>query len=41
MAANYDTETPHVFDYRRYPGSEERLGFISSHLSCAAGKDEC
>ncbi|XP_019152821.1 PREDICTED: probable choline kinase 3 [Ipomoea nil] len=33
MAANYHTHTPHVLDYSRYPGSEERHRFISSYLS--------
>nr|GMC52517.1 probable choline kinase 3 [Ipomoea batatas] len=35
MAANYHTDTPHVLDYSRYPGSEERRTFINSYLSSA------
>nr|GLL18407.1 probable choline kinase 3 [Ipomoea trifida] len=35
MAANYHTDTPHVLDYSRYPGSDERRTFISSYMSSA------
>ncbi|VFQ80158.1 unnamed protein product [Cuscuta campestris] len=33
MAADYHTETPHVLDYSKYPGPEERHRFIHSYLS--------
>ncbi|RAL40648.1 hypothetical protein DM860_006718 [Cuscuta australis] len=35
MAADYHTETPHVLDYTRYPGQEERHRFIRSYLGSA------
>ncbi|KAK4399479.1 putative choline kinase [Sesamum angolense] len=33
MAADYHTETPHVLDYSKYPGLEERQRFLSIYLS--------
>ncbi|GAA0141114.1 kinase [Lithospermum erythrorhizon] len=33
MAANYHTETPHILDYSRYPGLEERHRYIRAYLS--------
>ncbi|XP_073122234.1 probable choline kinase 3 isoform X2 [Henckelia pumila] len=35
MAANYHTETPHVLEYSKYPGLEERQRFIRQYLSDA------
>ncbi|GER29366.1 protein kinase superfamily protein [Striga asiatica] len=35
MAADYHTDTPHVLDYEKYPGHEERKRFIKQYLSCA------
>ncbi|GAA0156588.1 kinase [Lithospermum erythrorhizon] len=35
MAANYHTETPHVLDYNKYPGLEERHRYIHAYLSYA------
>ncbi|KAK6150175.1 hypothetical protein DH2020_017700 [Rehmannia glutinosa] len=33
MAADYHTETPHVLDYSKYPGLEERKRFLRIYLS--------
>ncbi|KAB1220473.1 putative choline kinase 1 [Morella rubra] len=33
MAANYHTDTPHVLDYSKYPGPEERQRFVRIYLS--------
>jgi len=33
MAANYHSETPHVLDYSKYPGLEERQRFVRMYLS--------
>ncbi|CAH9128336.1 unnamed protein product [Cuscuta epithymum] len=33
MAADYHTDTPHVLDYTKYPGPEERHRFIHSYLN--------
>ncbi|XP_076960563.1 putative choline kinase 2 [Bidens hawaiensis] len=33
MAADYHTETPHVLDYSKYPGLEERRRFLHVYLS--------
>ncbi|KAK6145818.1 hypothetical protein DH2020_019687 [Rehmannia glutinosa] len=35
MAADYHTDTPHILDYTKYPGLEERQGFIKQYLSSA------
>lgn len=35
MAADYHTETPHVLDYSKYPGFEERQRFLHIYLSCS------
>lgn len=35
MAANYHSETPHVLDYSKYPGLEERQRFVYNYLSSA------
>ncbi|XP_031127427.1 probable choline kinase 3 [Ipomoea triloba] len=35
MTADYHTETPHVLDYTKYPGVEERRRFVHSYLSSA------
>ncbi|XP_009336504.2 probable choline kinase 1 isoform X1 [Pyrus x bretschneideri] len=35
MVANYHSETPHVLDYRNYPGLEERQRFVRAYLSSA------
>lgn len=32
MAADYHTDTPHLLDYSRYPGFQERCRFIESYL---------
>ncbi|GFQ07431.1 probable choline kinase 2 [Phtheirospermum japonicum] len=32
MAADYHTETPHVLDYSKYPGLEERRRFLCTYL---------
>ncbi|XP_052196118.1 probable choline kinase 2 [Diospyros lotus] len=36
MAADYHTETPHILDYCKYPGLEERQRFLRLYLSRAA-----
>ncbi|GAV90954.1 Choline_kinase domain-containing protein, partial [Cephalotus follicularis] len=33
MAADYHTETPHILDYNKYPGKEERQRFVCVYLS--------
>ncbi|KAA8519289.1 hypothetical protein F0562_013545 [Nyssa sinensis] len=33
MAANYHTETPHILDFSKYPGLEERQRFVQIYLS--------
>ncbi|XP_031253923.1 probable choline kinase 2 [Pistacia vera] len=33
MAADYHTETPHLMDYSKYPGLEERQRFLRAYLS--------
>ncbi|KAE8712006.1 putative choline kinase 2 [Hibiscus syriacus] len=38
MAADYHTETPHVMDYTKYPGVEERLRFLRAYLH-SSGKE--
>lgn len=38
MAADYHTETPHVLDYSKYPGVEERQRFLRIYLSCSGGQ---
>ncbi|PIN02841.1 Choline kinase [Handroanthus impetiginosus] len=35
MAANYHTDTPHILDYSKYPGLEERQRFIQEYLTSA------
>ncbi|PSS24377.1 Choline kinase [Actinidia chinensis var. chinensis] len=35
MAADYHTETPHILDYEKYPGLEERQKFVRIYLSCS------
>ncbi|KAG9143759.1 hypothetical protein Leryth_011425 [Lithospermum erythrorhizon] len=35
MAANYHTETPHVLDFSKYPGPEERFQYLRTYLSYA------
>ncbi|OMO61174.1 hypothetical protein CCACVL1_23710 [Corchorus capsularis] len=37
MAADYHTETPHIMDYSKYPGLEERLRFLRIYLN-SSGK---
>ncbi|CAN1755983.1 Probable choline kinase 2 [Linum perenne] len=43
MTANYHTDTPHVMDYSKYPGVEERQRFVHAYLSSSGelhgGKD--
>ncbi|XP_022745971.1 probable choline kinase 2 [Durio zibethinus] len=38
MAADYHTETPHIMDYSKYPGLEERLRFLRVYLD-SLGKE--
>nr|CAD1829855.1 unnamed protein product [Ananas comosus var. bracteatus] len=33
MAANYHSEKPHILDYTKYPGFEERKRFVETYLS--------
>jgi choline/ethanolamine kinase len=33
MAADYHTETPHIMDYSKYPGVEERQRFLKTYMS--------
>ncbi|KAI3465431.1 hypothetical protein Pfo_022094 [Paulownia fortunei] len=35
MAADYHTDTPHILDYSKYPGLEERQRFIKHYLGSA------
>ncbi|KAL0285637.1 UNVERIFIED_CONTAM: putative choline kinase [Sesamum angustifolium] len=35
MAANYHTDTPHILDYSKYPGLEERRRFVQQYLRSA------
>ncbi|GAV72294.1 Choline_kinase domain-containing protein [Cephalotus follicularis] len=38
MAANYHSETPHILDYSKYPGLEERQRFLYNYLSSAGNQ---
>ncbi|KAG8377279.1 hypothetical protein BUALT_Bualt08G0037700 [Buddleja alternifolia] len=38
MAANYHTDTPHILDYTKYPGVEERHRFIRQYLISAGNE---
>ncbi|KAK4491540.1 hypothetical protein RD792_002292 [Penstemon davidsonii] len=38
MAADYHTETPHILDYSKYPGLEERRRFVYTYLSCSGNQ---
>ncbi|XP_022764689.1 probable choline kinase 2 [Durio zibethinus] len=38
MAADYHTDTPHIMDYSKYPGLEERLRFLHVYLN-SSGKE--
>ncbi|KAE9592507.1 putative phosphotransferase with an alcohol group as acceptor [Lupinus albus] len=38
MAANYHSDNPHVLDYNKYPGLEERQRFINIYLSSEGKK---
>ncbi|XP_010520096.1 PREDICTED: probable choline kinase 2 isoform X2 [Tarenaya hassleriana] len=38
MAADYHTETPHILDYSKYPGVEERRHFLQIYLSSSGEK---
>ncbi|GMP41068.1 hypothetical protein CsSME_00011288 [Camellia sinensis var. sinensis] len=38
MAANYHTETPHILDYSKYPGLEDRQRFMRIYLSCSGNQ---
>ncbi|XP_043817692.1 probable choline kinase 2 isoform X2 [Manihot esculenta] len=38
MAADYHSDTPHVMDYSKYPGSEERQRFLHVYLSSSGGQ---
>ncbi|KAJ8760458.1 hypothetical protein K2173_015125 [Erythroxylum novogranatense] len=43
MAADYHSETPHVLDYSKYPGLQERHRFVEAYLSSGgnqASEDE-
>ncbi|KAL5975115.1 hypothetical protein ACLOJK_031794 [Asimina triloba] len=33
MAADYHTETPHILDFSKYPGLEERRRFVENYLN--------
>ncbi|GAB2215444.1 hypothetical protein Droror1_Dr00019829 [Drosera rotundifolia] len=33
MAADYHSDTPHILDFSKYPGSEERKRFLRAYLS--------
>ncbi|KAL1540584.1 casein kinase (serine/threonine/tyrosine protein kinase), variant 2 [Salvia divinorum] len=39
MAANYHTDTPHILDYTKYPGEEERKRFIRKYLSSSEASE--
>lgn len=38
MAADYHTETPHLLDYSKYPGLEERRRFLLVYLSSSGNQ---
>ncbi|KAF3791861.1 putative choline kinase 2 [Nymphaea thermarum] len=38
MAADYHTETPHILDFEKYPGHEERKRFVHVYLSSSGGE---
>ncbi|XP_057993800.1 probable choline kinase 1 isoform X1 [Hevea brasiliensis] len=38
MVANYHSETPHILDYSKYPGLEERRRFVYAYLSASGNK---
>ncbi|GMI90429.1 choline/ethanolamine kinase 2 [Hibiscus trionum] len=38
MASDYHTETPHIVDYTKYPGLEERLRFLHVYLESSGEK---
>ncbi|KAK6928948.1 hypothetical protein RJ641_005153 [Dillenia turbinata] len=38
MAADYHTDTPHILDYSKYPGLEERQRFLAVYLSHSGHK---
>ncbi|CAM8973191.1 unnamed protein product [Rhodiola kirilowii] len=38
MAANYHTDTPHILDYTKYPGLDERHYFVQNYLT-SEGKE--
>ncbi|XP_023542930.1 probable choline kinase 2 [Cucurbita pepo subsp. pepo] len=35
MTADYHTDTPHVLDYTKYPGLEERKRFVQTYMSAS------
>ncbi|KAL3609273.1 hypothetical protein D5086_000293 [Populus alba] len=37
MTADYHTDTPHILDYSKYPGLEERQRFLHIYLSSSDG----
>uniref|UniRef100_A0A3N7EGP3 Choline kinase 2 n=1 Tax=Populus trichocarpa TaxID=3694 RepID=A0A3N7EGP3_POPTR len=37
MTADYHTDTPHILDYSKYPGLEERQRFLHLYLSSSGG----
>ncbi|KAJ9179526.1 hypothetical protein P3X46_011305 [Hevea brasiliensis] len=38
MAADYHTDTPHIMDYSKYPGLEERQRFLHAYLSSSGNQ---
>ncbi|KAM7267089.1 hypothetical protein ACFE04_009255 [Oxalis oulophora] len=38
MAADYHTDTPHILDYNKYPGLEERQRFVGKYLSASGAE---
>ncbi|KAK9912561.1 hypothetical protein M0R45_036423 [Rubus argutus] len=38
MAADYHTDTPHILDYSKYPGLEERKRFVYTYLSSSGNQ---
>lgn len=38
MAADYHTDTPHILDYSKYPGLEERQRFVRLYLSSSGNQ---
>ncbi|XP_038700586.1 probable choline kinase 1 isoform X2 [Tripterygium wilfordii] len=38
MVANYHSETPHILDYNKYPGKEERRRFVHAYLTSDGNK---